>query len=191
MAEATLYFSRSKSACTPRTPAVHWEVARTYPNLWTPLTHVFLVMAHLTSLATNVRFFIVPCMRQSCVNRRSVLGCANSGRPTLLLLLLVLLLLLLPRLTPVLVCLLLLLPLLLTPVLVCGSVDQWYAVPPQYPQNANGQLQNDQESCFKAQGELKTALFGMCTHNPTVAAKPRHADTKADLIFKRVFCNYL
>ena len=28
MAEATLYFSRSKSASTPRNPAVHWEVAR-------------------------------------------------------------------------------------------------------------------------------------------------------------------
>ena len=35
------------------------------------------------------------------------------------------------------------------------------------------------------------AFFGMCTHNPPVAAKPRHADTKADLIFKRFFCNYL
>ena len=27
MVEATLYFSRSKSASTPKTPAVHWEVA--------------------------------------------------------------------------------------------------------------------------------------------------------------------
>ena len=35
------------------------------------------------------------------------------------------------------------------------------------------------------------ALFGMCTNNPTVRGKLRHADTKADLIFKRVFCNYL
>ena len=33
-------------------------------------------------------------------------------------------------------------------------------------------------------------MFGMCTNNPTVRGKPRHADTKADLIFKRVFCNY-
>ena len=67
---------------------------------------------------------------------------------------------------------------------------KWYAVPPQYPQDADGQLQNDQESCFKLQGELKMALFGVCTHNPSVAAKPRHADTKGDLMFKRVFCNY-
>ena len=32
MAEATLYFSRSKLASTPRTPAVHWEMARMYPQ---------------------------------------------------------------------------------------------------------------------------------------------------------------
>ena len=32
MAEATLYFSRSKLASTPRTPAIHWEVARMYPR---------------------------------------------------------------------------------------------------------------------------------------------------------------
>ena len=27
--------------------------------------------------------------------------------------------------------------------------------------------------------------------NPTQASKPSHTDTKADLIFRRVFCNYL
>ena len=68
---------------------------------------------------------------------------------------------------------------------------KWYAVPPQYPQNVDGQRRNDQESCTKLQGELKTALFGMCTNNPTEGGKPRHTDTKADLILKRVFCNYL
>ena len=30
IAEATLYFNRSKSASTPKTPALHWEVARMY-----------------------------------------------------------------------------------------------------------------------------------------------------------------
>ena len=58
---------------------------------------------------------------------------------------------------------------------------EWYAVPPQYPQNADGQLKNHQAFCTELQGELKTALFGMCTNNPTVRGKPRHADTKADL----------
>ena len=71
---------------------------------------------------------------------------------------------------------------------------KWYAVPPQYPQNAGGQLRNDrndQEVCTKLQGELKKTIFGMCTMNPTEAGKPSHTDTKANLIFKRVFCNYL
>ena len=45
---------------------------------------------------------------------------------------------------------------------------KWYAVPPQYPQNADGQLRNDQAFCTELQGEVKTALFGMCTNNPTV-----------------------
>ena len=45
--------------------------------------------------------------------------------------------------------------------------------------------------CTELQGELKRALFGKFTNNPAVRGKPRHADTKADLIFKCVFCNYL
>ena len=32
MAEATLYFSLSKLTSNPRTLAVHWEVARMYPQ---------------------------------------------------------------------------------------------------------------------------------------------------------------
>ena len=68
---------------------------------------------------------------------------------------------------------------------------KWYAVPPQYPQNADVQVRNDQELCTKLQGELKKALFGICTTNPTKGGKLSNADTKADLIFKRVFCNYL
>ena len=40
---------------------------------------------------------------------------------------------------------------------------KWYAVLAQYPRNANGQLRNDQESCTKVQGELKKAVFRMCT----------------------------
>ena len=68
---------------------------------------------------------------------------------------------------------------------------KWYAVPPQYPQNADGQLRNDPEFFSKLQGALKRALFGMCTKNPIEAGKPSYTDTKADLIFKHVFCNYL
>ena len=55
-----------------------------------------------------------------------------------------------------------------------------YAVPPQYLQNADGQLRNDQAFCTELQGEFITVLFGMCTNNPTMRGKPRHADTRAD-----------
>ena len=48
---------------------------------------------------------------------------------------------------------------------------KWYAVPPQYPQNADGQLRNDQEFCTELQGELKKTIFGMCTMNPAEAGK--------------------
>ena len=34
-------------------------------------------------------------------------------------------------------------------------------------------------------------IFGMCTTNPTAPGTPRHTDTKADLILKHLFCNYL
>ena len=104
-----------------------------------------------------------------------MLDCANFGRPTLLLMLLLLLLLLIVPLTPVLV----------------WMCHKWYVVPPQYPQNVDGQLRNDQALCTELQGGLKTALFGMCTNNPTVRGKPRHADAQADLNFKRAFCIYL
>ena len=54
----------------------------------------------------------------------------------------------------------------------CHPCRKWYAVPPQYPQNADGLLRNDQAFCTELQGELKTALFGMCTNNPTVTGGP-------------------
>ena len=93
MAKAALYFPRSKVASNPGTPTVHSEVARMFPQPKSVdlVDTFFFVMARLTWRATNVRFFIVPCMCPSCVNWRFVLGCAGSGRPTLLLLLLLLL----------------------------------------------------------------------------------------------------
>ena len=67
----------------------------------------------------------------------------------------------------------------------------WYKVPSRYPPNADGQLFNDQEFCRKLQDDLKKEIFGMCTKNPMEASKPRSTDTEANLIFKRVLCNYL
>ena len=43
----------------------------------------------------------------------------------------------------------------------------------------------------KVARKLENNIFGMCTKNPTKAGKPRSTSSKDDLIFKRVFCNYL
>ena len=158
-----------------------WLGCTPNPNLWTPLTHDFLVMAHLIWRATNVRFFIVPCIlcqSEICVGLRQfwtaklaavavasavasavVAAAAVDTRPGV-------------------------------PTVVAASAvntrrgvwicRKWYAVPPQYPQNADRQLRNDQAFCTELQGELKTALFGMFTNNPTVRGKPRHANTRLD-----------
>ena len=73
----------------------------------------------------------------------------------------------------------------------CVDLPLWYIVPPKYPKKADGQLKNGQQFCIKLQGDLKKTTFGMCTMNPTEACKPTREDTKADLIFKGMFCNYL
>ena len=203
MAEATFYFSRSKLASTPRTLAVHWEVARMYPQPKSvdPVDICFSCdgTPHMACHECKVLYCAlhasILCQSEICVELRQfwtanlvavavaaavavasavasavVVAAAVDTRPSL------------------------------PTVVAAAAVNtrrgvwirrKWYAVPPQYPQNADGQLRNDQAFCTKPQGELKTALFGMCTNNPTVRGKPRHADTKAHLIFKRVFCNYL
>jgi hypothetical protein len=66
---------------------------------------------------------------------------------------------------------------------------KWYALPPQYPQNADGQLENDQAFCRKLHLEKKEDLFERCKLNPTPRGKPHYRDTKGLLIVKRVFCN--
>ena len=192
MAEATLYFNRSKLASTPRTPAVHWEVAWMYPQPKSvdPVDTCFSCdgTPHMACHECEVLHFAlhasILCQLENCVGLRQfwtanlaavavasvVVAAAVDTRPGV-------------------------------PTVVAASAAntrrgvwicrKWYAMPPQYPQNADGRLRNDQAFCTELQGELKTALFGMCTSHPTVRGKPRHADTKADLIFKCVFGNYL
>ena len=178
MVEGALYFSCSKSASTPRTPAVHWEVARKCPKPKSvdPVDTCFScdgtphIACHECKVLHCALHASILCQSEICVAMRqfwtanlAAVGVASAvvdaaavdNRPS---------------------------------VWICRK---WYAVPPQYPQNAHGPPRNDQAFCTELQGELKTALFGMCTNNPTVRGKPRHADTKADLIFKRVFCNCL
>ena len=189
MAEATLCFSCSKLASTPRTPAVHWEVTRMYPEPKSvaPVDTCFScdgtphMACHECKVLHCTLHVSILCQSEICVGLRQfrtanlaavavasvvasaiVAATAVDTRPSV-------------------------------PAFVAASAvntrcgvwicHKWYAVPPQYPQNADDQLRNDQAFCTELQGELKTALFGMCTNNPTVRGKPRHADTKADLIF--------
>ena len=161
MAEATLYFSRSKSATTPRTPAVHWEVAWMYPQPKSvdPVDTCFSCdgtphMACRECMVLHCALHAsILCQSEICVGLRQfwtanlaavavasavafavVAAAAVDTRPGV------------------------------PTVVVASAVNtrrgvwicrKWYAVPPPYPQNADGQL-------------LKTALFGMCTNNPTV-----------------------
>ena len=164
MAKATLYFSRSKSASTPRTPAVHWEVAWMYPEPKSldPVDTCFScdgtphMACHECKVLHCALHVSILCQSEICVGLHqfwtanlaavaiaSVAAAAATvdtrpGVPT---------------------------------VVAVSAVNtrrgvwicrKWYAVPPQYPQNANGQLRNDQAFCTELQGELKTALFGMC-----------------------------
>ena len=193
MAEATLYFSRSKSASTPRTQVVHWEVARMYsePKFVDPVDTCFScdgtphMACHKCKVLDCALHVSILCQSKICVGLRQF-WTANLAAASVA-----------------------------AAIVATAAVDtrrgvhvvvaasvvntrrgvwicrKWYAVPPQYPQSADGQLRNDQAFRTELQRELKTALFGMCTNNPTVRVKRRHADTKAGLIFKRVFCNYL
>ena len=196
MAEATLYFSRSKLASTLRTPAVHWEVARMYPEPKSvdPIDTCFSCdgTPHMACKVLHCALHAsILCQSEICVGLREF-WMANLAAVAVAVASAV-----------------------ASAVVAAAAVDtrlgvptvvaafavntrrgvwicrRWYAVPPQYPQNADGQLRSDQAFCTELQGALKTALFGMCTNNPTVRGKPRHADTKVNLIFKRVFCNYL
>ena len=118
----------------------------------------------------NVRFFIVPCMHlqwEISVGLRQ-LWAANLA-------------------TAVVACVVVAASSAINMRLGVWIYRKWYAVPPQYPQNTDVQLRNDEAFCTELQGELKTAMFGMCTNNPTVRGKPplqipRRLDLRACLL---------
>ena len=184
MAEATLYLSHAKLASTPRTPAVHWEVARMYPQpkCVDPVDTCFSchgtphMACHECKVLHCALHVSIMCQSEICVGLRQfwtanlaavafasatasvvvVVAAAVDTHPGV-------------------------------PTIVAASAvntrrgvwicRKWNAVPPQYPQNADRQSRNNQAYFTEVQGELKIALFGMCTNNPTVRGKPRHADT--------------
>ena len=73
-------------------------------------------------------------------------------------------------------------------VLICG---EWRKVPDGYAADAFGQLECDQLFINDLAKQLVAELRSTCHLNPNLGAKPKSSDTKADLIHKRAFCNYL
>ena len=68
---------------------------------------------------------------------------------------------------------------------------EWRKVPDWYPRDACGQLDRDELFINDLAKQLVTELHAACQLNPNLGAKPKSSDTKADLIYKRVLCNYL
>ena len=145
MAQATLYYSGSKLAPTPRTQAMHWEVSRLYPTPksadppdtcffcdGTPAIacqecKVLHCTFHTTVLCQSEicvglrQFRAAPVAAAAAVVAFAAVTAANAAHAT--------------------------------PANANATDDtrpgvwicrKWYALPPQYPQNADGQLENDQ-----------------------------------------------
>ena len=74
-----------------------------------------------------------------------------------------------------------------TPVPRSSSVE---SVASGYPRDASGQLERDQLFINDLAKQLVAELRAACELNRNLGAKPT-SDTKADLIHKRAFCNYL
>ena len=68
---------------------------------------------------------------------------------------------------------------------------EWRKVPDGYPRDPSGQLECDQLFINDPAKQHVAELRAACHLNPNPSAKPKSNDTKADLIYKRAFCNYL
>ena len=82
MAEATLYFSRSKSASTPRTPGLHWEVARMYtePKSVDPVDTCF--SCDSTPHIAYHELKVLDCTLHACVLCQSIIPQCEANRAT-------------------------------------------------------------------------------------------------------------
>ena len=72
-------------------------------------------------------------------------------------------------------------------VVICG---QEIFVPEHYPKDASGRLQYDKKLIEELDMETTDLLRNMCKHNPPPVRRT-YKDKKADLIYKRVFCDFL
>ena len=72
-------------------------------------------------------------------------------------------------------------------VVICGKE---FFVPGHYPKDASGKLQYDKKLIEELDTKTTDVLRNMCKHNPP-SAQPTYKDKKADLIYKRVFCDFI
>ena len=68
---------------------------------------------------------------------------------------------------------------------------EWRKVPDGYLRDASRQLECDQLFINDLAKQLVAELRAACQLNPNPGAKPKSGDTRAGLIYKRAFCNYL
>ena len=68
---------------------------------------------------------------------------------------------------------------------------QWRKVLDGYPRDASGKLEPDQLFINEQAKQLVVELRAACQLNTNLGAKPKSNNTKANLIYKCAFCNYL
>ena len=68
---------------------------------------------------------------------------------------------------------------------------EWRKVPDGCPTHASGQLERDPLFFNDVAKQLVVELRAACQLNTNIGAEPKSSDTKADLIYKHAFCNYL
>ena len=68
---------------------------------------------------------------------------------------------------------------------------KFFEVPEAYPKGAQGRLVNDQRFIRELKELLAKDIRDACARNTNPRAKPKALDTKSDLIYKRVFADFL
>ena len=68
---------------------------------------------------------------------------------------------------------------------------KFFEVPEAYPKGAEGRLVNDKRFIRELEELLGKDIRNACTRNTNPRAKPKASDTKSDLIYKRVFGDFL
>ena len=68
--------------------------------------------------------------------------------------------------------------------------DKEFFVPQHYPKDASSRLQYDKKLIEELDTKTTDVLLNMCKRNPS-SAQPTYKDKKADLIYRRVFCDFI